>query len=156
MTDAGQSGSRVLLCRVEAVVCALPLENVSETMRPLPLERIGELPGFIDGLSIIRGKAVPVIDLARLLGSGKETKKTRLVLIKIEERNVALSVDAVIGIRTLENGSLKQLSPLLRGASAEFVRTVGSLDAQLLIVLESSRIVPAAIWAQLQAAGVQA
>lgn len=41
-----------LLCRVRDIICALPLEHVEETMRPLVTEELAGVP------PVIRGPAV--------------------------------------------------------------------------------------------------
>ncbi len=146
-------GRAVLLCQVGLLVCALPLEHVSETMRPLPLEPLAGTAPFIAGVSIIRGTPVPVVDLARLLGNGTDELRTRLVVVKVGERRAALSVGSVIGVRALESSAVSELAPLLAGASAEVITAVGSLDARLLLILETSRMLPDSSWAGLEAGG---
>lgn len=147
---SAEVGQRMLLCRVGALVCAIPLENVAEVMRPLSLESVGKMPEFVAGVSVIRGAAVPVVDLAKLLGDARQTRKARLVLVKMAGRSVALALDAVIGIRALQAELTKELPPLLRDASADVIASVGSLDARLLVVLSSTRLLPESAWADLR------
>jgi purine-binding chemotaxis protein CheW len=146
----------VLLCRVGSMVCALPLAHVVETLRPLPLEALSGTEPFIEGVSIIRGCPVPVVDLARLLGIVTDALWTRLVVVRVGERNAALSVGGVIGVRSLERSTLTELPPLLRRASAEVVAAVGLLDARLLLVLETSRVLPDSGWGSLETGGAEA
>lgn len=146
--DAGVS----LLCRVGSHLCALPIESVVETMRPLPVSALAGVPAFVLGLSIIRGAPVPVVD-ARCLFSGTEERgdSTRFVSIKSGNRRAALAVDGVIGVRALRSVSLGELPPLLREANADVVEAIGTLDAELLLVLRSARIVPESVWDDLDA-----
>jgi purine-binding chemotaxis protein CheW len=153
--NGGDFGIRILLCRAGSLVCGLPIERVAETMRPLPVEQMTGMPEFVSGLSIIRGKAVPVVDLAALLRGDRETRPQRLVVLKIEERRVALSVSQVEGIRTLERDTLEILPPLLGGARADLVSSIGSLDEQLLLVLASAHILPASVWPPLESVGTE-
>jgi purine-binding chemotaxis protein CheW len=148
---AGQPHA-VVLCQAGAVVCALPLEHVLETLRPLPVDALSGTAPFIDGVSIIRGAPVPVIDLARLLGSDSAEPRTRLVIVKVGARRAALAVARVIGVRSLESAAVADLPPLLSGANSEIVAAVGSLDARLLLVLETSRMLPDFGWASLERA----
>jgi purine-binding chemotaxis protein CheW len=148
---AQPSTRSALLCRVASLICGLPLEHVRETMRPLPLEPFGGMPAFVDGLSIIRGVPVPVVDLARLLGNESNARRARLVVVKVAQRHVALSVEQVIGVRALEVAAGAVLPPLLASARTDFVSVVGALDARLLLVLESALILPSAIWQSLEA-----
>ncbi|HYQ46781.1 MAG TPA: chemotaxis protein CheW [Polyangiaceae bacterium] len=142
----------VVLCQVGSVVCALPLEHVAETLRPLPIETLSGTAHFVDGLSIIRGAPVPVVDLARLLGNATDEPRTRLVVVKIGERSAALAVGSVLGVRALESATVVELPPLLAGASSEIITAIGSLDARLLLVLETSRVLPESSWASLEGA----
>src|SRR3954471_18384462 len=139
----------VLLCQVGPIVCALPLEHVSETLRPLPIESLRGTAPFIDGVSIIRGGPVPIVDLARLLGNATDEPRTRLVVVKIGDRTAAFSVEKVLGVRTLEPATVMQLPALLAGTTSDVVAAVGSLDARLLVVLETARVVPDSSWASL-------
>jgi purine-binding chemotaxis protein CheW len=104
------------------------------------------------GLSIIRGAPVPVVNATSLLG-GKESLPTRFVTVKTGDRRIALAVDAVLGVKAIQAASLQELPPLLRDASAEVVAAIGTLDAELLLVLRSVRLVPEPVWATLEAGG---
>jgi purine-binding chemotaxis protein CheW len=130
-----------LVCRVRARPCALPLDRVVETMRPLPIEPVAGSPTFVQGLSVIRGSPLPVIDTARLLGHPTEDAE-RFVIVRVDGRQVALAVGGVLGIRTVPRGSLHALPPLLCGTDAQAVAAVGLLDAELLLVLRSARLLP--------------
>ncbi len=146
----------VLLCQVGSLVCGLPLAHVIETLRPRPLSAFEGMPPFVSGLSIIRGAPVPVVDLGRLLGNQRNSNRARWVLARAEDRQIALAVESVIGVRTLAAPSLRALPPLLGEASTELVSRVGSLDARLLVMLESGRALPEAVWASLQIGGGEA
>jgi len=149
-------GQAVLLCQVGPLVCALPLAHVLETMRPLPCEPLLGTAAFVDGVAIIRGAPVPVVDLARLVGSSSDEPRGRLVVVKVGARRVALAVERVLGVRALETAQLTELPPLLGGASADVVRALGLLDARLLVVLETSKLLPEVAWSSPEAAGAQA
>lgn len=138
-----------LLCRVGSVRCALPLQYVEETMRPLPVEPMAGAPVFVRGLAIVRGSVVPVVDAGSLLGGGL-AQASRFVMVKARSRRVALVVDAVEGVGQIARASLNTLPPLLRDANLEAVAAIGTLDAELLVILRSSRLVPDEMWALLQ------
>jgi purine-binding chemotaxis protein CheW len=148
---AGNPSGVAVVCRVGTRLCALPIEHVVETMRPLPLEPFADMPAFVIGLSIIRGKAVPVVLAAALFRAVEAEVPKRLLTLKVGERCIALAVDGVVGIRDLSTQALADIPPLLQGASAEVVSTIGSLDSELLLVLRSGRVVPESVWAALEA-----
>jgi len=112
--------TRVITCRADGKICALPLAHVLETMRPLPVRYI-----------------------TLRLASGDE------------RRVAALAVDAVLGIADLEESALGELPELLKAAQGDLIRALGSLDSELLLVLEHSRVVPPEVWQQLGTAEAQ-
>jgi purine-binding chemotaxis protein CheW len=129
-------------------MCALPLEFVEETMRPMPVEPLPGVPGFIIGVSVVRGAAVPVVDAALLLG-GVTSSATRFVTVKAGPRRIALAVDLVVGVMTIRTGGLSELPPLFRETDA--VSALGTLDSELMLVLHSTRLVPDTVWTTIDA-----
>jgi purine-binding chemotaxis protein CheW len=146
----GAEGHAALVLVVGTRSYAVPLGLVRETMRPLPIEPLAGVPPFVRGLSIIRGVPTPVIDLGGLLGAPAE-RAQRFVTVQAGERQVALVVDSVLGVRSLASAAFGALPPLLQGAPAEAIEAVGTLDAQLLLVLRASRLVPDDVWRVLDA-----
>ena len=142
-----------VVCRVGARLCALPLEQVVETMRPLATSPVAGAPAFVSGVAIIRGAPVPVIDAAALLGGGgARAEAGRLVTVRVGPRHVALAVDAVLGVRDLSGASLAGLPSLLSDARAGGVASLGALDDGLLVFLDGARLVPESVWAAVDAA----
>jgi purine-binding chemotaxis protein CheW len=156
-----------LLCRAGRHLCALPMRQTIETMRILAIETLSGAPDFVRGLSVIRGTAVPVIDLPRLLNAGEtkiietgtgetgtvETQAQRLVTINIGDRVVALLVDRVLSVRSIAASSVSALPPLMREAASEAVSAIGILDTELLFFLNNLRILSESILNAPQAAG---
>jgi purine-binding chemotaxis protein CheW len=140
-----------LLCQIGVRLCAVPLAHVSETMRPLPIEPLADMPPFVMGLAIIRARPVPVLDAGRLVGAPC-LSPSRFVTIRTGERVSALAVDAVLGVRVLPPGSIAAAPRLLGEANAELVTAMGALDGELLLVLEAARLVPESVWGGVEAA----
>ncbi|MDB4955005.1 MAG: chemotaxis protein CheW [Myxococcales bacterium] len=139
----------MLVTRVGSLVCAFPILHVIETMRPLPIEPVAGVPDFVAGLAIVRGSPVPVVNAAVLLG-GVATPGTRFVIVRTGDRRVALVVDAVLDVRTLEPSVLAALPPLVGGTNRDIVRAIGALDAELVVVLDAARILSADAWRVLE------
>jgi purine-binding chemotaxis protein CheW len=143
------ASSLSLVFRAGARLCALPVSRVVEVHRPLPVESVSQAPPAVLGFAMIRGAALPVVDLAVLLGSRGGGACTRFVIVRAGERKFALSVETVLGIREFAPPFWGDLPPLLGPASAELIEAVGALDADAILALEAGHIVPDAIWDKL-------
>ncbi|HVT81303.1 MAG TPA: chemotaxis protein CheW [Phycisphaerae bacterium] len=133
-----------LLMQTGGRTCALPLGNVLEIMRPLETDTAQGAPRGVAGIALVRGHAVPVIDLGILLGSDAAVSKsgTRFVLLQVGTRCAALRVDKVISVREFALDQFEALPPLWRGAENPGVAALGALDHELLLLLDAARIIP--------------
>lgn len=146
-----------LLVRVPGALCAFPLSTVIETMRPLPVEPLANTPGFVQGIARIRGNAVPVVQLTALLHNDNvHDLPGRFVTLRVGQRCIAVAVLSVVGIADLGNRTFGTLPPLLKTTRTELIQSMGTLDAEFLVVLDTARLVPEAVWQVLaQAKGGQ-
>jgi purine-binding chemotaxis protein CheW len=150
MIDHAIRARRSLVVRVQTRVCAVPLGHVVETMRPLPLESIAGMPAFVRGVSIIRGVPTPVVDLGAVLGAPSSAFE-RIVTLRLGDRQVALAVNAVLGVRDLDLSTIQELPPLLGGTSTDLLEAIGTLDEQFIMVLRAGWELPDEVWAALAA-----
>lgn len=122
-------------------------------MRPLPIEPLADMPELTLGLSVIRGRPTPVLDGHKLLGSRLRGSARRFVTIRLgPTRTVALAVDEVLGVRSVTQGELDELPALARATGADPVSALGTLDRELLVILEHARLLSEADWQRLEAA----
>jgi purine-binding chemotaxis protein CheW len=155
----GKENNRFLLCRIGSRIGALALEDVRETMRPLPIEPLMGAPPFVLGLAIIRGFPTPVVDAGSLMGPSTSPSPilspspARFVSLNLGERTAALAVDAVLDVRSLPAETLSSIPSLLLGGGAQLVSVIGALDAKLLLVLEAARLVPDSVWLAVKTQG---
>ncbi len=152
--DTAHSRAWVLLrCRGHG--CAVPVEHAIETMRALPRTTVSGVPPWLLGISIVRGSPCPVVDLGCLLDGGRPTAPPRYLVVRAGAQRIALAVDAVTGVRHLDDSRLARLPALLQPAREHGLDGVTVVDGELLEVLESSRILPPDLFVLLDQAVAQ-
>jgi purine-binding chemotaxis protein CheW len=148
--DVATADNSWLICRIGRQLCAVPIAHVVETMRRLPIEAVAGAPAYVQGLCIIRGTPVPVVDLGLVIG-GEATRPERLVTMRADSRSIALAAEAVLGIRAIAPDTFAELPPLLRGVAPETVAAISMLDAELIYLLRAARMIPSEVLDQLVA-----
>jgi purine-binding chemotaxis protein CheW len=133
-----------LLCQVGASYLAIPICHVLEVSRPLGVTRLPDAPDWVAGVSVLRGVATPVIDAQKLFlaedrsASPAAPAAARWVALKIDDRRVALAVDAVLRPHAVSFDGPAGVPRLLAASPA--ITALGTLDSKLLMVLEGTRL----------------
>lgn len=138
-----------LLARASALVCAIPVSHVAETMRPLPVTPLTQVPAFVRGVATLRGSATPVLDLGEIVTGVREREVSRFVRLRSGARSAALCVASVLGVRRVDGQALRELPPLLEDAAGGALEALGTLDREVFVALRVSRLVPSEVWAAL-------
>jgi purine-binding chemotaxis protein CheW len=90
------------------------------------------------GVINLRGEVLTVIDLARLLHvkTVERSGQARYVIVASQQERIALQVDAVEDVVTLQREELRPLPANFRGASKHALSGVYPLEGELLVVLD--------------------
>jgi purine-binding chemotaxis protein CheW len=120
---------------------ALPLPDVVEVMRPLPVSKLAGAPASVLGTAVVRGVPVPVVDAGELLGETGPRTCTRFVSLRLGARGAALAVDALAGVQPLDESELSRIAPPLRETVAGDAEASASHREEVLLVLRAGRLV---------------
>lgn len=137
---------------------AFPAEHVVETMRPLDVSPVVGAPELVVGVAVVRGRPIPIVDMALLLGSGRaavgsssSAAHLRWVTVRVGTRRVGLQVAEVIGLRRLPAAvKTAAAAPLLRGLARGTADALSVLDGELLVVLDTARILGPELWRMIE------
>ncbi len=107
-TQTEHNKTRLVQFQVSDMVFALALKDTKEVIHMPELISPPGLPSFINGFVNIEGAAIPVVSLASLMGLPSPAIElyTPLVITVIKSGWLAFIVDKVLGIESIEKGSL--------------------------------------------------
>ncbi|MDH5516863.1 MAG: chemotaxis protein CheW [Gammaproteobacteria bacterium] len=104
------------------------------------------MPDFICGAINLRGKVVPVIDLAGRLGlkSADISRRTCIIIteLKIEDKliNTGLIIDSVSRVVDLNSDQIEATPALGSGIRTDFIEAMGKVDDQFVILLNIDNV----------------
>jgi purine-binding chemotaxis protein CheW len=103
-------------------------------LTPLPCT-----PPFVLGIVNVRGRILPVLDLKKFFDLPERglTDLHRIILVRGNDLELGLLADVIVGVRSVEAGSLQPSLPTLTGIRADFLK--GVTDERL-VVLDLDRI----------------
>lgn len=117
--------------------------QVQEIKRMTDITRVPNTPDYIRGVMNLRGSVLPVLDLKKRLGlqANEVTDDTRIVIVKVEDLNIGLIVDAVSEVMAIDQSSIENAQSVVSGVAANYLDGVGKLDNRLLILLNLEAII---------------
>ncbi len=146
---AGQPDHRLatmaLVFQAGPLYCALPLDEVVETLRPLDTRPLAGTPPSVRGLTILRGAPAPVIDVTRLL-TGTSGEIERYIAVRAGRGPIACATGPVLGVREIEVQPPEGPAAIFTGVSKALIAGVGSIGSDPLLLLRGIRTVPDEVW----------
>jgi len=111
---------------------ALPITRVQEIIRYTEPRSVASQTAWIRGVINLRGKIVPVCDLALRLGLPTEREESaKIVIVETEIGTAGVIVDDVEEVLTVEDEQLEAVP----SADADYVEAIAKVDDRLAILL---------------------
>lgn len=106
------------------------------------LTRVPGSPPFLEGMVYLRGRVVPVINLRVRFGLPAVAfdMSSRLIVVRLDKRLVALAVDNAREYRSFPDGALEPAPEALMGYEADYLTGVFHQDKRLILVLDVPRL----------------
>ena len=116
---------------------ALPITQVQEIIRYTEPRAVASEESWIEGVISLRGKIIPVCNLAGRLGLGTErVDNAKIVIVETAGGTAGVTVDDVEEVLTLDEDQLDAVP----GAGTECIEAVAKIDDRLVVLLNSDGI----------------
>lgn len=151
---------QVLVLRLGDEEFGLPIEAVDEVRAvPEQVTRVPRTPAFVEGVTNLRGAALPVVDQRRRFGMppAPPDVRRRMVVVRTERHRAGLLVDDVVEVLRV---GLEQIgpAPVLSGEPVALVSGVINLDVagRMVLLLDPAELLGRSERAMLDAIGGEA
>jgi purine-binding chemotaxis protein CheW len=143
MTTAAQA--QLVTFRLGADLFAADIYSVERVLRREAPTPIPNVPPWIEGVIDYAGRVVPVVDLRRRfeMAAAATPADGRTLVFNVGGEWVAASVDAVLDVTPLEDGTLLPPPALVRGIAEEYLRGIVRRGERLVVVLDVARLLSA-------------
>lgn len=122
---------------------ALPSEAIVQLAMVGDVTPVPNSPAHVAGVTSIRGRVVPVVDLRRLFGfePAAPGRRTRLIVVAHGGREVALQVDSAREFAQLADDAVQPLRGVAQDIGGEFVRGMAQVEERLIMLLDLGSMV---------------
>jgi purine-binding chemotaxis protein CheW len=136
MPDATNSRQLVVFT-LGAEHYALPIQQVHEIIRYSEPRSVASRADWVRGVISLRGRIVPVYDLATRLGVPSElTDETKIMIVEAGSEIAGVIVDGVEEVLTVQDEQLQEAP----GADTTLIDSIAKIDTRLVVLLKPSAI----------------
>jgi purine-binding chemotaxis protein CheW len=120
---------------------ALPIKQVQEIIRYAAPRSVASTQPYVRGVLSLRGRIVPIHDLAAQLGVASElSENTKIMIVENQTETAGVIVDDVDEILTIDGQQL-EAAP---GADSALIDSIAKIGERLVVLLNASAILPSA------------
>jgi purine-binding chemotaxis protein CheW len=120
---------------------ALGIQQVHEIIRYSEPRSVASRADWVRGIISLRGRIVPVYDLAARLGVPSElTEQAKIVIVEAGSETAGVIVDGVEEVLTVEEGQMQEAP----GADTTLIESILKVGTRLIVLLKPSAIFPEA------------
>ena len=119
----------------------IEIRHVTEIIGMQPVTEIPDMPGYVRGVTNLRGKIIPVMDARlRFQKPAREYDgKTCIIIIDINGTSAGLIVDSVSEVLTMEDGDIVP-PPDIGKAEQKFVKGIGKTGRSVKLLLDCQHL----------------
>lgn len=138
---------------------AVNILSIKEIIEHGQLTDVPMMPAFIRGVINLRGRVVPVIDLQARFGRAQTAinRRTCIVIIEVAaeagQQEIGIMVDAVNEVIDIPADEIEPAPSFGAGLNAAFIRGMGKVNGDFLMILDLDSILSEADMAALAGVG---
>ncbi|MFA5636458.1 MAG: chemotaxis protein CheW [Anaerovoracaceae bacterium] len=133
---------RFLTFTIENEVYGIEILYVTEIIGIQSITKVPEVPDYVKGITNLRGKIIPVIDVR--LKFGREpieyNDRTCIIVIDISDVSVGLIVDKVDEVLTFEDGEIAAPPASKTGFENRYIKGIGKSGGKVQLLLDCEKL----------------
>ena len=143
VTFVGAGADSYVLCELAGATYAIRSDDIEHLEMVGHVTPVPNAPPFVDGVTSVRGRVVPVINLRAKFGFERHTAdlRTRLIVVRSSGRSVGLLVDTAREFASISETSVQAPPDGLADMSTRYLRGMAHLGERLVLVLDIQELI---------------
>lgn len=119
------------------------IAKVESIIKIQPITQLPHAPGFVEGVTNLRGKILPVIDLRKRFGlpAQQADKNSRIIVASVDQTEVGMIVDEVSEVITVPEGAVETAPGIATTVESTFIKGIAKLGKNAETAQQAERLV---------------
>jgi purine-binding chemotaxis protein CheW len=145
-TAAGAEHQQYLTFKLGDETFAMPILMIKEILEYPELTNVPMMAACVRGVLNLRGRVVPVVDLAVRFGrpASQPTRRTCVVILEVqsdeEQLDVGIIVDGVNQVIDIPQSEIEPPPSFGAKLRTDFIRGMGKVNGSFVVILDSSTV----------------
>lgn len=143
MAFIGAGADSYVLCELAGATYAIRSDDIEHLEMVGAVTPVPNAPPFVEGVTSVRGRVIPVISLRAKFGFERATLglRSRLVVVRADGRSVGLLVDGAREFASIPEASIQPPPDGLADLSTRYLRGMAHLGERLVLVLDIQELI---------------
>lgn len=141
--ETNEGGKKFLTFQLDQEEYGIDILKVREIIGMLPITRVPRTPDFMMGVTNLRGKVIPIMDLRQKFGmdSVEHTEETCIIVVRAHGFEMGVVVDRVSEVLTISPSQIDPAPAFGGEVSTEYLLGIGKHEKRVILLLFIDRIV---------------
>ena len=137
--------NQIVVFEVGSEQFGVEIASVESIIKIQPITQLPHVSSFVEGVTNLRGKVLPVIDLRKRFGldSREADKNSRIIVVSMDQNEVGMIVDSVSEVLTVPEGAVEAAPAIATSVDSAFITGIAKLDTRLVILLDLRKVLSA-------------
>lgn len=120
----------------------VPILKVQEIIKLPQITKMPGVPYYVEGVTNLRGRVIPIINLKRILGIPEENNAGKVIVISSGKITFGALVDDITGVINIDEKTIEPAEEFMQHGQTQ-IEGVARLNDRLLILLDTKKLIPA-------------
>ena len=141
--------NQIVIFELSCEYFGVDIAAVQSIIKIQPITRLPHTPEFVEGVTNLRGKVLPVIDLRKRFGvvAREADRNSRIIVVSFHQNEVGMVVDEVSEVVTVPTGAVEAAPAIATTVDSTFIKGIAKLgsnsaqqEERLVILLDLAHV----------------
>lgn len=135
--------NKFLIFHLDGQEYAIAIQFVVDIINVQPVTRVPNCPFYVRGITNLRGKVIPIIDVRIRFGKQPQEYNDRTCIIVVElspDISVGMIIDSVSEVLTLDDDDISPPPPFSTVVDARFIEGIAQTESGIKLILDCKTV----------------
>lgn len=119
----------------------VPILKVQEIIKLPQITKMPGVPYYVEGVTNLRGRVIPIVNLKRILGIPEENNGSKVIVVSSGKITFGALVDDITGVVNIDETNVEPAEEFMQHGQTQ-VEGVARLADRLLVLLDTKKLIP--------------